>query len=99
MAKKNDNDNGGIITDKTELEKLLKQHKPIKIPGINKIKKLLEPASCYLTGPPLPDYDEKGIFDDDVTASDDDEKQTDDAPEGAEPMCYDMGPPADPSDK
>ncbi|MDR2933486.1 MAG: hypothetical protein LBV27_10325 [Oscillospiraceae bacterium] len=57
------NDNGnkdkdGIITDKAELEKLLKQQKtPVIGPVKNLLKNtLLGSASCYLTGPPIPDF-------------------------------------------
>ena len=52
MSKNDKKDKDGIITDKNELEKLLKQRRPVKLPGKNFFKKLLEPVSCYLTGPP-----------------------------------------------
>jgi hypothetical protein len=90
MAKKEDKTTDGIddiITDKTELEKLLIERRPIKIPERKNIKKLLEPASCYLTGPPLPgDIDDEIEMDcylimpDGDDDDDDDDKPADDKP-------------------
>ena len=97
------NEKDGIITDKEELEKKLKQHKRDKKPISKRIKGLImpEPPSCYLTGPS--DYN---LGDDDDDENEDvevdcylispdepgDDETIDDYPEDTEPMCYDMGP-------
>ena len=107
MPKKEDKNKNGIITDKTELKKLLKKHRIHKKTLSDKIlRKFLGTPSCYLTGPPVfgdrpgrggrknnPEPDiEMDCY---LLGPDIDFGDSDDAGdmEDMEPMCYDMGPP------